>query len=56
MFNQLCNLIINSTTNYITFYTIGFILGINNEYKQLDTMGSIGFIYGSIYDFIKYKF
>lgn len=56
MFIQLGNLIINSTTHYIIFYSIGSILGINNDYKQLDAMGSIGFIYGSIYDFIKYKF
>jgi hypothetical protein len=52
MFNQLCNLIINSTTHYILFYAIGFIFGIN-DFKQLDIIGTIGFIYGSTYDFIK---
>jgi len=56
MFIQLGNLIINSTRHYITFYAIGFILGINNDYKQLDAIGTIGFIYGSIHDFIKCKF
>ena len=50
MFNQLCNLLINSTTHYIVFYAIGFILGIN-DFKQLDTIGTVGFIYGSIYSF-----
>ena len=50
MFNQLCNLIINSTTHYITFYALGFILGVN-DFKQLHTIGFIGFILGSIYGF-----
>lgn len=48
MFNQLFNLIINSTTHYILFYTIGFILGIN-DLRKLDKIGTIGFIFGSIY-------
>jgi hypothetical protein len=50
MFIQLCNLIINSTTHYILFYAIGFILGIN-DFKQLHTIGFVGFILGSIRNF-----
>jgi len=52
MFIQLCNLIINSTTHYILFYAIGFIFGIN-DFKQLHTIGTVGFILGSIHSFNK---
>jgi hypothetical protein len=50
MFNQLGNLIINSTKHYVFFYAIGFILGIN-DCKQLHAIGFVGFILGSIYGF-----
>jgi hypothetical protein len=55
MFIQLGNLIINSTAYYIMFYVIGFIFGVN-DLKQLDKIGTAGFIYGSIYGFIKPEF
>jgi hypothetical protein len=50
MFQQLGNLIINSTIHYIIFYVCAFILGINN-YKQLHIIGTIGFILGSTHSF-----
>jgi hypothetical protein len=46
MFNQLGNLIINSTYNYIFFYTIGFILG-TNDFNTLHVIGFIGFLFGA---------
>jgi len=52
MFNQLGNLIINSTYNYILFYTIGFILG-TNDFNTLHVMGFIGFLFGAFYSFCK---
>lgn len=51
MFNQLGNLIINSTYNYILFYTIGFILG-TNDFNKLHIMGFIGFLHGAFTSFL----
>lgn len=47
--NQICYLIINPITNYITFYTLGFIFGVN-DHKQLHVIGIIGIIIGCIND------
>jgi hypothetical protein len=52
MFNQLGNLIINSTYNYILFYTIGFILG-TNDFNTLHTIGFIGFLSGAFTSFFE---
>lgn len=45
--NQIGNLIINSITNYITFYAVGFIFGVN-DHKQLHVIGIVGLIIGCI--------
>ena len=45
--NQISNLIINSTTNYITFYALGYIFGINHH-KTLHAIGIVGLIIGCI--------
>ena len=44
---QISNLIINSTTNYITFYGLGYIFGIH-DHKQLHVIGIVGLILGCI--------
>ena len=46
MFNQLGNLIINSTQHYIFFYALGSIFGIDDVIK-LNTIGLIGFLSGA---------
>jgi hypothetical protein len=46
MFNQLGNLIINSTQHYIFFYALGSIFGIDDVIK-LNTIGFIGFLSGA---------
>ena len=50
MFNQLGNLIINSTQHYIFFYALGSIFGIN-DVNKLYTIGFIGFLCGSFTSF-----
>ena len=50
MFNQLGNLIINSTQHYIFFYTLGSIFGIH-DVIELNTIGFIGFLSGAFTSF-----
>jgi hypothetical protein len=52
MFNQLGNLIINSTQHYIFFYALGSIFGID-DVNKLHTIGFIGFLCGSFTSFCK---
>ena len=52
MFNQLGNLIINSTQHYIFFYALGSIFGINDIIK-LNTIGFIGFLSGAFTSFFE---
>ena len=50
MFNQLGNLIINTTQYYISFYALGFILGVD-DFNKLHTIGFIGFLSGAFNSF-----